>query len=261
MSGSTIKSMLGLLGVLVVLVGLSGVGQAADIKIDDVDATVKSESAIIQGAVQDETTAIQGTVQTESTAVQNAVGAVQTELTTQHGIITEDIAEVKDLVEALDGAAGGGLSAFPPWSQIIPAAERFVLVLDRGEAVLDKETGLVWEQSPDTTLRNWIGAISHCANREVGGRKGWQLPMREQLASLVDTSNAAPALPTGHPFLNVQSAFYWSATTLANAPTSAWFVLFDDGVVGAINKGTSIPRTWCVRGGQSFDGNTHDTLH
>ena len=37
----------------------------------------------------------------------------------------------------------------PTWSQKLPAAQRFELVLD-GAAVLDKETGLVWEQSPST---------------------------------------------------------------------------------------------------------------
>ena len=41
----------------------------------------------------------------------------------------------------------------PAWSQKLSAAQRFVLVLD-GEAVLDKETGLVWEKSPDTTQKN-----------------------------------------------------------------------------------------------------------
>ena len=40
----------------------------------------------------------------------------------------------------------------PTWSQKLPAAQRFVIVLD-GAAVLDKETGLVWEKSPDTMKR------------------------------------------------------------------------------------------------------------
>lgn len=39
----------------------------------------------------------------------------------------------------------------PTWSHTMPAAQRFEVVFD-GEAVLDKETGLVWEQSPTVDL-------------------------------------------------------------------------------------------------------------
>jgi hypothetical protein len=45
----------------------------------------------------------------------------------------------------------------PTWSQTLPTADRFVLVMG-GAGVLDKETGLVWEQSPDnteTTSETW----------------------------------------------------------------------------------------------------------
>ena len=42
----------------------------------------------------------------------------------------------------------------------------------------------------------------------VGGTKGWRLPSVAELASLVDPANSNPALPTGHPFSNVQSPFY-----------------------------------------------------
>ena len=70
-------------------------------------------------------------------------------------------------------------------------------------------------------------------------------------------------LPDDHPFLNVQSANYWSATPYTFIPNKAWFVDFRTGEVAVVSKTTS-PITyhaWCVRGGQSFDGNTHNTLH
>lgn len=79
-------------------------------------------------------------------------------------------------------------AAAPSWHQILPAAERFVLVMNNNEAVLDKETGLVWEKSPSTSTHFWNSAIYLCASLDVGGRKGWHLPTVEQLASLVDTS-------------------------------------------------------------------------
>ena len=60
----------------------------------------------------------------------------------------------------------------PTWSQKIAGAARFELVLD-GEAVLDKETGLVWEQSPMKESFDWSSAKSLCMRLELGGRKGF----------------------------------------------------------------------------------------
>jgi hypothetical protein len=155
---------------------------------------------------------------------------------------------------SLEPSAGPGptmktLDEIPPtWSQKLPAAQRFVIVLD-GEAVLDKETGLVWEKSPDTTKRTWLNAITHCYLKNVGGRSGWRLPTIEELASLIDTTRSNPALPTGHPFLNVQSDFYWSSTPLADNTVNAWGVTLSLGLVGFANKSTTF-YVWPVRGGQ-----------
>jgi hypothetical protein len=140
----------------------------------------------------------------------------------------------------------------PTWSQKLPAAERFVLVLD-GEAVLDKETGLVWEKSPDTTRRNWFEALVYCYMREVANRKGWRLPAVEELASLVDNDFYNPALPPGHPFINVQSsAGYWSSATWASTTDLAYNVDMVHGGVGGGNK-SSTYYCWCVRGGLGHD--------
>jgi len=125
-------------------------------------------------------------------------------------------------------------------------------------AVRDNETGIVWDRAPATGVSSWITAITHCANREVGGRKGWSLPMREQMATLVDTQSAlcnggGPCLPDGHPFSNVQSANYWSASSHALVPTFAWVVFFSNGVVNYNDKDNT-QLAWCVRGGQVYDG-------
>ncbi len=136
-------------------------------------------------------------------------------------------------------------------SQKLPDAERFELVLGDA-AVLDNETGLVWERSPDTTTRTWTSAISHCYTREIGGSKGWHLPTIEEIASLIDDTQPAPTLPSGHPFINVQSSFYWSSITNAGLTTVAWGVNFFDGVVGSVNKAFN-RHVWCVRGGQGYD--------
>ncbi|MDT3776363.1 DUF1566 domain-containing protein [Nitrospira sp. MA-1] len=141
--------------------------------------------------------------------------------------------------------------------QKFAGANRFVPVL-YGVAFCDRETGLVWETSPSMKAFNWAGAISHCTTREVGGRKGWALPMREQLASLLDINSVlclggGLCLPDVHPFQNVQSANYWSASTTGGTPTFAWLVNYFLGGVFVIKlEGKGL--AWCVRDGQSSDG-------
>ena len=147
------------------------------------------------------------------------------------------------------------------WSEQITKRRFNVLSQFGGEAVLDKETGLVWEQSPTTATFPWTGsptvldALSHCYQLEVGGRKGWRVPSIEELASLVDAlqgSPTTPALPAGHPF-NVQPTTHWSSTTNASDATRAWAVGFSTGTVFNPVK-TGLREVWCVRGGQGIDG-------
>jgi hypothetical protein len=45
---------------------------------------------------------------------------------------------------------------------------------------------------------------------------------------------------------------YWSATTVAGAPNSAWLVFFDTGKVFTGFK-TITFHVWCVRGGMHAD--------
>jgi hypothetical protein len=149
----------------------------------------------------------------------------------------------------------------PSWSQKLPAAKRFELVLD-GAAVLDKETGLVWEKAPSPDPFIWGAAYSVCMNLQLGDRMGWRLPTIEQLASLVDPSVSppGPTLPTGHPFSNVQPDYYWSAKTYPLAPpvatpgavSYAWDVNFRYGFV-TIDLTDRTYHAWCVRGGETYE--------
>ena len=137
-------------------------------------------------------------------------------------------------IVALVVFAGVATAKPPSWDKVINGQGRFkVLNGFNGAAVLDKETGLVWEQSPSTTSRTWTTAITECYNKNVGGRKGWRLPTVEELASLVDPSNPTgnPDLPPGNPFDDVLSIFYWSATTDAVDTSDARGVNFAGGNV------------------------------
>ena len=120
-------------------------------------------------------------------------------------------------------------ASLPPWCQILPAAQRFVLVMNN-EAVLDRETGLVWERYTSDTKQDWVYATLVCRWATIGGRNGWRLPTVDELATLVDGTADGVKLPAGHPFLNAKAARYWSSTTLVGYQPSntdtAWYVGF-----------------------------------
>jgi len=148
------------------------------------------------------------------------------------------------------------------WADKLPDAKRFKLALD-GEAVLDKETGLVWERNPDTTQQyNWNSAVVHCRQKTIGGRKGWRLPAIEELASLVEPNRSSPALPNGHPF-NIVGGIqtFWAATLapynlrhfggqpeLPGVDGVAWVLILGSGSLDSENVHMEFP-VWCVRGG------------
>jgi len=159
-----------------------------------------------------------------------------------------------------------GLEDIPPaWSKTLQcdarACPRFELVMG-GAAVLDHETGLVWEQAPNAQQLWWIDAVNACADKKVGNRMGWHLPTFEQLASLVDPTIASPGptLPTGHPFTNISLGdAYHSSTTYTDPNIPATWA---NGVHFryALRVGTStdpnqggMGHVWCVRGEQSRD--------
>ena len=156
----------------------------------------------------------------------------------------------------LSTTANGPYYAPPSWAQKL-TTNRFVILLNwSSEAVLDRETGLIWERSPDSTLRTWFSARFSCNNRSVDGRKGWRLPSVQELASLIDMNvpdAGAPRLPVGHPFLNVMPDLYWSATDFVGSTEPvAWYVFLANGAVSGNSKSFT-HRTWCVRGGLGPD--------
>jgi len=282
----------GLVGFALV-VGLSGVAQAKDLKLEDVDATVKEESATIQGAVQAASTAIQSGVTAEGTSIktevgaqhtatQGAIGAAQTaiqgtvqmestsikdEMSQQHDMLKTEhedtqtaIADVKALVEALDGGGGAGAG---PLCGAGTEGQRFVPDDPTTPTeVCDNTTGLYWEHSPSTAFFQWstdppadtnTPAKDHCTGLNLGNGQAYRLAEVKELISLVDygVPNQATALndPNG-PFEDVQSAGYWSASPLAGGPPSAWNVNFSNGSVLGNGK-VFDRRAWCVRGGQN----------
>ncbi len=191
-------------------------------------------------------------METHDTEVKSDIETHDGNMATEHTSLADDHVVLDGKLEQILEGGGGDCPDCPDaWDKLL-TTDRFDLVMN-GEAVRDNETCLVWEQSPDATIRLWEDAISHCHNRVVGNRKGWHLPTVEQLTSLIDTTQSNPALPSGHPFSNVQSpAWYMSATSNKSDSSIGLAVLSLDGSVSSIF--TNSGNVWCVRGGQSYSG-------
>jgi hypothetical protein len=172
-------------------------------------------------------------------------------------------------------SVAGPYFALPAWDQTLAANVRFFILTNfNSDAVLDRETGLVWarrqllafnSQFNSVTRMNWSQANAACENLIVGRRLGWRLPSVAELQSLVDASRApqqdVPMLPGGHPFalspvmINNDVTFqYWTSALLALVDDTPSF--FDNfGRIVNLENGAATTRflndglgALCVRG-------------
>jgi len=150
------------------------------------------------------------------------------------------------------------------WSSHGPN-ERFAIYAAGGpglpllDVVWDKETDLVWPRNAKSCggAVSWLDANTAARALVLANRSAWRLPTVEELASLIDTRRSNPALPTGHPFLDVQfgetAPAYWTSTNYENfsavPPGVAWFVNMGSGGSGTLGKNQN-GFVWPVRGGR-----------
>lgn len=110
--------------------------------------------------------------------------------------------------------------------------------------VTDVMTGLIWLKNANCYGKQSMGEAMVSANSLANGTCGlsdssnagqWRLPNRNELQSLIDRSMHHPALPTGHPFSNVQSGSYWSSSTDSHYPgNNSWSIYINDGSLYSI---------------------------
>jgi len=120
---------------------------------------------------------------------------------------------------------------------------------DNGDGtVTDNMTGLIWLQNANCfgqqTWANALGSSNALANGQCDLSDGslagdWHMPNIRELLSLIDYAHYAPALPSGHPFIGVQTwaySFYWSSTTAPESPSSTWLVTWINGGMDGSSK-------------------------
>jgi hypothetical protein len=109
---------------------------------------------------------------------------------------------------------------------------RFAAV--EADLIQDRLTGLVWPRRAD--LAEWPMShgqaqnfVNQCNRDGLFGRADWRIPRRRELLSLTSLAHARPALPPGHPFVNVFQHWHWTATVSAVAPDHIWRVNLEGG--------------------------------
>ena len=167
---------------------------------------------------------------------------------------TKILEKLEEILTAITGIGGGGEGNHTlRWDTNNPSASCFVTAFPG--AVLDKNTGLVWEQAPDigTGPPNSSaigGRAAICLRKNVGGVQGWRLSSVVELMSVLDPSLPAPFVPASV-FTGVQSAKYWSSTIVGpNITTLGWAVDLSGGTPGMADwEETNVHHNyWCVRG-------------
>lgn len=89
----------------------------------------------------------------------------------------------------------------------------------------EKKLGrLMWQDENQNFQGTWEQAQEYCNLVNLAGHKDWRLPTRVELLSIADKSRYKPALNTA--FKYIAYPWYWSQTTYADGPSSAWVVDF-----------------------------------
>ncbi|MEE4362647.1 MAG: DUF1566 domain-containing protein [Desulfotignum sp.] len=97
------------------------------------------------------------------------------------------------------------------------------------DVVIDAYTGLMWTRNAGLvefpmTWEEALDQVDTCNASGLFGYQDWKLPNRRELFSLMSHEMINPSLPEGHPFTNVFTGYYWTASSCARLPDQAWYV-------------------------------------
>lgn len=111
-------------------------------------------------------------------------------------------------------------------------AARYVIA---SGVVTDTQTGLSWQQVPESQPLSETDAAAACAELQLGST-GWRLPSIGELQTLVDETRHGPSIdPTAFP--DTPADYFWSQSPLDGSPGFDWAMSFDYGLALVMNSG------------------------
>jgi hypothetical protein len=91
---------------------------------------------------------------------------------------------------------------------------------DAADTVIDFSYFIEWQDIGETVVGSWYSAKYYCENLVHGGHSDWQLPMIEDLESIVAYTDGGWAV-VNPAFDNLSGDIYWSSY-IFDDPTSAY---------------------------------------
>lgn len=136
------------------------------------------------------------------------------------------------------------------FQQTLQTETRFVGIQDN--VVMDQRTGLSWLTHPLGSVKgegpgfiHWQKGLSLVADLAQKTGLPWCVPDINELESLVDLSQAYPALSKGHPFVGLEDGL-WSSTTSGYDPAWSYVLYLGKGAVGVGFKANAEFLIWPV---------------
>jgi len=132
------------------------------------------------------------------------------------------------------------------WLQDTNCIDTHYSGFDNDDTVADGQ--VFWQHALDFVTGINDGTYPNCG----AGFTDWRLPNIREIVSLADYGNHGPALPNGHPFVNVglDAEGYWTSTTVHNHAYGAWWTACGIWATRNGNKTTETHHTWPVRSGK-----------
>ena len=149
---------------------------------------------------------------------------------------------------AEDAEFFGQDSQYADLGKCIPHSFAVETVSDES-VVVDKITGLQWQQAFPEEAFTWNDAVSYCENLTYAGYSDWRLPGPAEIYTISDLSLFGPAFDTTY-FPNIaHSAFsaFWTSQERKVDPLKAYFVYHYDSYSDYKAK-TAAFNAMCVRG-------------
>ena len=112
---------------------------------------------------------------------------------------------------------------------LLPFSSSFAenLIVRGDGTVLDQRSGLIWQQGTSGQLP-WLEAVRYCNQLELAGSRGWRLPFKDELKTLLPITGSGEQLDS-RIFTELQAEVFWSLSREELQPDQVWGVSFADG--------------------------------